>query len=39
VSDDNTRPRPAEVLVTGDRYTVICDREAHGQLLAGERVG
>jgi len=37
-SNYNTRPRAAEVLVTGDRYTVIRDRETYEQLLAGERI-
>ena len=36
-SNYNTRPRAPEVLVTGDRYTVIRDRETYEQLLAGER--
>jgi diaminopimelate decarboxylase len=38
-SNYNTRPRAPEVLVTGDRYTVIRDRETYEQLLAGERIG
>jgi diaminopimelate decarboxylase len=38
-SNYNTRPRAPEVLVAGDRYTVIRDRETYEQLLAGERVG
>ena len=38
-SNYNTRPRAPEVLVQGDRYTVIRDRETYEQLLAGERVG
>jgi diaminopimelate decarboxylase len=38
-SNYNTRPRAAEVLVTGERYTVIRDRETYEQLLAGERIG
>jgi diaminopimelate decarboxylase len=37
-SNYNTRPRAPEVLVTGDRYTVIRDRETYEQLLAGERI-
>jgi diaminopimelate decarboxylase len=37
-SNYNTRPRAPEVLVTGDRYTVIRDRETYDQLLAGERL-
>jgi diaminopimelate decarboxylase len=38
-SNYNTRPRAPEVLVTGDRYTVIRSRETYEQLLAGERIG
>jgi diaminopimelate decarboxylase len=38
-SNYNTRPRAPEVLVAGDRYTVIRDRETYEQLLAGERLG
>lgn len=37
-SNYNSRPRAAEVLVSGDRYTVIRDRETYEQLLAGERI-
>ena len=37
-SNYNTRPRAPEVLVAGDRYTVIRDRETYEQLLAGERI-
>jgi len=37
-SNYNTRPRAPEVLVSGDRYTVIRDRETYEQLLAGERI-
>jgi len=37
-SNYNTRPRAPEVLVTGDRYSVIRDRETYEQLLAGERI-
>jgi len=37
-SNYNTRPRAPEVLVEGDRYTVIRDRETYDQLLAGERL-
>jgi diaminopimelate decarboxylase len=36
-SNYNTRPRAAEVLVTGDRYTVIRERETLAHLVAGER--
>ena len=38
-SNYNTRPRAPEVLVTGERYTVIRERETYEQLLAGERLG
>ena len=37
-SNYNTRPRAPEVLVSGDRYTVIRDRETYDQMLAGERL-
>ncbi|MEJ7597024.1 MAG: diaminopimelate decarboxylase [Kofleriaceae bacterium] len=37
-SNYNTRPRAPEVLVTGDRYTVIRPRETYEQLIAGERL-
>ena len=37
-SNYNARPRAPEVLVEGDRYTVIRDRETYDQLLAGERL-
>ena len=37
-SNYNTRPRAPEVLVSGDRYTVIRDRETYEQLLANERI-
>jgi diaminopimelate decarboxylase len=37
-SNYNTRPRAAEVLVDGDTYTVIRERETLEHLLAGERV-
>jgi diaminopimelate decarboxylase len=36
-SNYNTRPRAPEVLVRGDRYTVIRARETYEQLTAGER--
>ena len=36
-SNYNSRPRAPEVLVSGDRYTVIRDRETYDQMLAGER--
>jgi hypothetical protein len=31
-------PPAPEVLVDGDLYTVICDRETYEQLLANERI-
>lgn len=34
----NARPRAAEVMVDGDRWTVIRDRQLHVDLWAGERV-
>jgi len=34
----NARPRPPEVLVDGDRFAVVRDREAPEDLLRGERV-
>jgi diaminopimelate decarboxylase len=37
-SNYNTRPRAPEVLVNGDHYTVIRERESYDQLLAGERI-
>jgi diaminopimelate decarboxylase len=37
-SNYNTRPRAPEVLVQGDRYTVIRARETYEQLIAGERI-
>ncbi|HWO21664.1 MAG TPA: diaminopimelate decarboxylase [Kofleriaceae bacterium] len=37
-SNYNTRPRAPEVLVKGDRYTVIRARETYEQLIAGERI-
>jgi len=37
-SNYNTRPRAAEVLVSGDRFQVIRSRETLEQLLANERV-
>jgi diaminopimelate decarboxylase len=38
-SNYNTRPRAAEVLVTGDRYAIIRTRETYEQLVANERLG
>ncbi len=37
-SNYNTRPRAPEVLVDGDKYTVLRPRETYDQLLAGERL-
>ena len=37
-SNYNTRPRAAEVLVSGDRSTVIRARETYEQLVANERL-
>ena len=34
----NTRPRPAEVLVDGDRVTSINERQTFAQLMETERV-
>jgi len=35
-SNYNTRPRPVEVLVDGDRYTIVRRRETFEDLVAGE---
>ncbi len=37
-SNYNTRPRAAEVLVRGDRYTVVRHRETYEQLVANEQL-
>lgn len=37
-SNYNTRPRPAEVMVDGDRVHLIRERESMEQLMAGERL-
>ena len=37
-SNYNSRPRPAEVLVSDDKYEVIRSRETYEDLLRGERV-
>ncbi|MBA3451837.1 MAG: diaminopimelate decarboxylase [Deltaproteobacteria bacterium] len=37
-SNYNTRPRVPEILVRGDKYTVIKPRETYEQLIAGERI-
>lgn len=36
-SNYNARPRPAEVLVRGDRFQVVRERETYGDLICGER--
>ena len=38
-SNYNSRPRAAEVLVEGDRWRTIRDRESMDDLTRGERVG
>jgi diaminopimelate decarboxylase len=35
-SNYNTRPRPVEVLVDGDHYTIVRRRETFEDLVAGE---
>jgi diaminopimelate decarboxylase len=37
-SNYNSRPRPAEVLVRGERWAVVCEREGHADLVKGELV-
>jgi len=37
-SNYNTRPRPVEVLVDGDRYTIVRRRETFEDLVAGETI-
>jgi diaminopimelate decarboxylase len=37
-SNYNSRPRPAEVLVRGDRWAVVREREGHADLIKGELV-
>lgn len=37
-SNYNSRPRPAEVLVDGDRYAVVRERERLEDLMRGERI-
>ena len=37
-SNYNARPRPAEVLVCGDRYAIIRDRESYEDLIRGEHI-
>jgi diaminopimelate decarboxylase len=38
-SNYNARPRPAEVLVDGSRYSVVRQRETYESLIAGESLG
>lgn len=37
-SNYNSRPRPAEVMVSGDRWAVVREREHHADLIKGELV-
>jgi len=37
-SNYNSRPRPPEVMVRGDRYEIIRERETYQDLIRGERV-
>jgi diaminopimelate decarboxylase len=37
-SNYNSRPRPAEVFVRGDRWAVVRERESHADLVKGELV-
>jgi diaminopimelate decarboxylase len=37
-SNYNSRPRAAEVLVDGDKYFIIRDRESYDDLIQGERI-
>ena len=37
-SNYNSRPRPAEVLVKGDRWAVVREREGHADLIKGELI-
>ena len=36
-SNYNTRPRPAEVMINGDRVHLVRERETVAELFAGER--
>ena len=36
-SNYNSRPRPAEVLVDGDRYAIVTERERYEDLVRQER--
>jgi len=37
-SNYNTRPRPAEVMIDGDQFHVIRERETLEQLMVGEMI-
>jgi diaminopimelate decarboxylase len=37
-SNYNSRPRPAEVLVSGDRWAVVRERESYTDLVKGELI-
>jgi diaminopimelate decarboxylase len=37
-SNYNSRPRPAEVMVKGDKYRVIRERESYEDLIKGEKI-
>ena len=37
-SNYNSRPRPAEVMVRGDRWAIVRERESHADLVKGELV-
>ncbi len=37
-SNYNSRPRPAEILVRGDRWAIVREREGHADLVKGELV-
>ena len=37
-SNYNCRPRPVEVLVKGDRFQIVREREKYEDLLRGERI-
>ena len=37
-SNYNSRPRPAEVLVRGERWAVVRERESHADLIKGELI-
>jgi diaminopimelate decarboxylase len=37
-SNYNSRPRAAEVMVSGDRFQVVRERESHEDLVRGERL-